>query len=105
MAQASLAIAIQHDIGNTSSHCVLEPVTQRSIMNRSLLELFTREFHSLAKRDDARNVLRSRASLALLMSADILTMQTHTTANVKRPGAFRRIQFVRRHRQQIATKL
>src|ERR1044072_5329752 len=37
------------------------------------------------------------------MSTDILTVQTNTATNVKRPDAFRRIQLVRGHRQQIAT--
>ena len=38
-------------------------------MIRSFLELFAREFHRFAKRNDARNVLSSGASLTLLLLA------------------------------------
>src|SRR5689334_522152 len=105
MAQAPVAISVHHEIGNSSRHCRLKPVTERSIVICSILKLCAREFHRFAKCDNAGHVLSSRTSLALLVSTDILAMQTDPAAHVKRADAFRRIQLVRRYRQQIATKL
>src|SRR5215218_11402332 len=105
MAQAPLAITIHHDIRNALQHCRLKLVAQRAVMNRTLFEFFACEFRRLTKSNDAGNVLRARAPLALLMSTHILSKETNTSANVKRTGAFRRIQLMRGERQQIATKL
>src|SRR5690349_12665957 len=105
MAQTVFTIAIQYNIRNLLTHGIFKLVAQHSIVNRALLKLITCEPCRFTKRNDARNVFRTGASLALLMSADVLSVKSHTTPDVERSNTFRRVQLVPRHRQQITTKL
>src|SRR6185436_9115077 len=105
MAQTLFTIAVHYNIRNLLTHGIFKPVAQQSIVNRALLELITCESCRFTKRNDARNVFRTGASLALLMSADVLSVKSHTTPDVERSDTFWRVQLVPRHRQQIATKL
>src|ERR1044071_8233131 len=105
MAQTLFTISVHYNVPNLLTHGIFEPVTQHSIVNRALLKLFARESCRFAKRDDARNVFRAGTSLALLMSANVLSLKSHTTPDVKRSDTCRRVQLVARHREQIATKL
>jgi hypothetical protein len=72
MAQSLLAIAVHHYIADPILHLGFEPVAQSAIVLRTWDELFACEFGSFTKRDDSRNVLGARATLAFLMSADVL---------------------------------
>src|SRR5215203_79357 len=98
MAQPLLAVAINHYVADTFTHESFKLVAQRAIVMRTLMHFLACKFRSFAKRDDPRNVFGARASFALLMSADVLPVQAHATTNVKRAGAFWRIEFVTRHR-------
>ena len=93
-----LAVSVHHDVADALTYARFEPVAQRAIVLRTLLEFFACEFRRFAKRNDPRNVLGAGALFALLMSADVLTVQPHAAANVERANAFRRIQLVTRHR-------
>src|SRR4029079_11066523 len=102
MAQTLFVIAIHYNIRNLLTHGIFEPVAQPSIVSRALLELFTGEFCGFTKRNDARNVFSAGTSLALLMSANVLSVKSHTAPDVERSNTFRCIQLVPRHREQIA---
>src|ERR1044071_1660308 len=101
MSESPLTIAVHHDVADSLSHGRFKPVAQRSIVTRAFVEFLAREFGRLTERDDAGNVLGTRTPFALLMPADVLSVQSDATSNEERADAFRRVQFVTRHRQQI----
>src|SRR6185503_4717300 len=105
MAQTLFTIAVHYNVRNLLTHGTFKLIAQHSIVNRALLKLITRESCGVTKRDDARNVFRAGTSLALLMPADVLSLESDTAPDVERSDTFRRIQLVPRHREQIATKL
>src|SRR5262249_33700539 len=102
MAQTLFTIAIHYHIRNPLLNCILKLVPQHSIVESPLLKLFACEFCRFAESNDARNVFSTGTSLSLLMSADVLSVKSHTTPDVECSDTFRRIQLVSRHRQQIA---
>src|ERR1043165_6305358 len=105
MAQTLFTIAIHYHVGNLLTNCLFKLGAQRSIVKRPLLKLFACESRRFTKSNDAWDVFSPGASLALLMSADVLSVKSHTAPDVERSDTFGRIQLVPRRRQQIATDL
>src|SRR5262249_35136800 len=104
MAQAQFAVAIHHDVADALAYLSFEPVAQRTIMLRTLVQLFARESGCFTKCDDSGYVLGPGAAFALLVPADVLSVQSYAATNVKRADAFWRIQLVCGHRQQITAE-
>ena len=105
MAQALLTIAIHHYIRNPSLNRNLKLVAQRAIVKRPLFKLFPSEFCCFTESNDAGYVFSAGTSLTLLVSTNVLPVKSDTAPHVKRSDTFRRIQFVSRHREQIATQI
>src|SRR5262249_55129259 len=104
MAQALFSVAVHDDVADALAYLSFEPVAQRTIMLRTLGQLFTREFGRFSKRDDSGNVLGPGAAFAPLVPAAVLSVQSHAATNVKRADAFWRIQLVCGHRQQVTAE-
>src|SRR6185369_13869791 len=104
MAQTLFTIAIHHYVWNLRANRIFKSIAQNSIVERPLFKLFACESGRFAKRYDAGNVFSAGTSLALLMSADVLSVKSHTSPDVKRAHTFWRIQLVSRDCQQIAAK-
>src|SRR5690349_3653748 len=105
MWQSSFTIPIEDHIFNSFSHASLESISQSLGMRGALIHLFEGETRGCAEGDDARDRFRSGAAFALLMSADILCDEPDAATNEESTRTFRRVEFMRGEREQVATKI
>src|SRR5712691_8927459 len=104
MRQPSLAVAIKNNVFNAPINAGFESVAQTTNVLRSLIQLLAGKFCCRTKSNDTGDSFRAGSSFSLLMPADILSDQTHASANVQRSRSFRRIKLMSRQRKQIATQ-
>src|SRR5205807_546242 len=118
-------MTVEDHIRDALDNASFKPLTQAAHVRLALNQLFTRQtrrhaegddsgdrFRSgatlalqtrrHAEGDDSGDRFRSGATLALLMPADALRDEPHAAFDVERADAFRRVELVRREREQVA---
>jgi len=88
-------------IGNAREEPAFELVAESGNAGRVALERKAREFGGLAEADNARNIFRSRAEAALVVSAEEKLAKTRAALDEERADSFRGMEFVPGERKEI----
>src|SRR5712691_12881265 len=104
MRQTLFGIAVENDLADIRGNLLLKSIAQALSVFVAFGHFALGEFGRRAKRDDVGDGFSAAPPLSLLMTTDLLRSQAHSFANKQRAGSFRRVDLVRRKRNQITAE-